>query len=145
MAYGGGNFITYVNQLGSGTNSTAIALFEAGDSFAVYANFFNQLSVTNTSVYDYVAGATVDYEAEEADQMANRKVSIPIHIMYSYYNLVERSGFNVSEIWSNWVAPGIPLTTGPVCCGQGHFIIEEAPQQTVDQLNEFMDSLGVAS
>lgn len=146
MAYGGGNWATKINQLGSGDNETATALFEAYDSFAVYANFFNQTSVTNTSVFDYTAGATTDYEAQVADQAANRKIAMPTHVLYSYDNLVVVSGFNVSETWSRWIGDEFVNSTtyGPVCCGQGHFIIELAPDQAILQLNAFMDRLGVS-
>ena len=144
MAYGGGNWVTYINHAGSGINDTAIANFEADDAFAVYANFFNQLSVTNASVYDYSAGATTDYQQQIADQAAGRKISIPTHVEYSQYNLVEESGFDVEAVWANWTNPSAGLTTEAVCCGQGHFIVELAPGETVNQLNAFLDRLGVA-
>ncbi|KAI1611052.1 Alpha/Beta hydrolase protein [Exophiala viscosa] len=144
MAYGGGNWVTEINHLGSGINATATAIFQSGQSFEVYANFFNQLSVTKASVEDYTSGATTDYQAQLADQAAGRKIKMPTHVLYSYSNLVVASGFNVSETWSRWVEPSAGLTTGPVCCGQGHFIIELAPQDSIDQLDAFMDRLGVA-
>ena len=84
MAYGGGSWVTYINHLGTGINATAAALFQGGNAFAVYANFFNQLSVTNASVYDYTAGATTDYQRQLVDQAAGRKISMPTHVLYSY-------------------------------------------------------------
>ena len=42
------------------------------------------------------------------------------------------------------VEPSAGLTLGPIGFGFGHFIVEEAPQETVEQLNEFMDRLGVS-
>ena len=105
MAYGGGNWVTEINKLGSGINATATALFHADDAFAVYDNFFNQSAVTNASVVDYTSGATTDYKQQVTDQAAGRKIMIPTHVRYSYYNLVQESGFNVSETWSRWVDP----------------------------------------
>lgn len=147
MAYGGGKWATYVNHAGSGYNATATALFQAHRTFDVYANFFNQVSVTNASVMDYTAGATTDYDAQVADQSAGRQIRMPTHVMYSHDNLAIVSGFNVSETWQRWIDPAWQhsLTTGPVCCGQGHFIIELAPDEAIAQLNAFMDRLGVAS
>jgi len=69
---------------------------------------------------------------------------MPTHVLYSYYNLVRESGFDVQKVWERWVDPSAGLTTAPVCCGQGHFIIELAPDQAVSQLNTFLDRLGVA-
>jgi hypothetical protein len=144
MSYGGGNFVDYINNAGSGINETAIALFKADNAFETYHTFFDQLSVTNASVYDYQTGATIDYLEQIADQAAGRKVKMPIHVLYSYYNLVQASGFDVEAVWTNWTDPSANLTTGPICCGQGHFIIELAPDQAVDQLNSFLDALGAA-
>ena len=144
MAYGGGNWVTYINNAGSGINQTAIATFRAYDTFEVYANFFNQLSVTNASVFDYKAAQDVDFEIQVADQAAGRKIKMPTHVLYSYYNLVQLSGFDVEATWSPWVEPSAGLTTGPVYGGKGHFIVELDPQASVDQLNAFMDRLGVA-
>lgn len=144
MSFGGGNWATFINNFGSGINATATAIFKSGQAFEVYANFFDQLCVTNASVYDYTDGATIDYQQQLADQAAGRKISMPTHVLYSYSNLMEASGFDVEKTWARWVDPSANLTTGPVCCGQGHFIIELAPDQAVEQLNAFMDRLGVA-
>lgn len=144
MAYGGGNWVDYINIAGSGINDTATALFRADNAFETYHTFFDQLSVTNASVFDYRDGATIDYQEQVADQAAGRFIKMPTHVEYSYYNLAQNSGFDVQAVWNRWVEPSANLTTEAVCCGQGHFIIELAPQQTVDQLNEFLDRLGVA-
>ncbi|KAF2232673.1 alpha/beta-hydrolase [Viridothelium virens] len=144
MAYGGGNWVKKIFEFGSGNNSFATDLFKADNAWDIYANFFNQLSVTNASVYDYQAGATVDYDAQVADQAAGRKISMPLHILYSIYNLETLSGFNVAEIWSQWVSNGTNLTVQGIGGQRGHFIIEEAPDETITQINEFMDALGVA-
>ena len=143
MAYGGGNFVRQILEFGAGANAEATALFKADDAFDVYANFFDQLSVTNTSVFDYTAGANEDYQAQLSDQAAGRKISIPTHVMFSIYNLETLSGFNVSEIWKKWVHTNISLTVQGVGGKRGHFIIEEAPTETISQLSNFMDLLGV--
>ena len=135
--------VDYINNAGSGINETAIALFKADNAWETYHTFFDQLSVTNASVYDYFNGATTDYDEMAADQKAGRKIKMPTHIEYSEYNLVTLSGFDVPKVWEKYVDPSAHLTTKGICCGQGHFIIELAPQQTVDQLNRFMDRLGV--
>lgn len=145
MAYGGGNWVDYVNHAGEGINETAKELFFADNALETYHTFFDQLSVTNASVYDYYNGATTDYLEMVADQKAGRKIKMPTHVMFSEYNLVTLSGFDVPETWAPYVESSAGLTTEGVCCGQGHFIIELAPQQTIDQLNAFLDRLGVAS
>lgn len=92
---------------------------------------------------DYYAGATVDYDEMVADEKAGRKIKMPTHIEYSHYNIVTMSGFDVPKIWSKYVDASAQLTTEGINGGQGHFIIELAPEQTVDHLNKFMDRLKV--
>lgn len=135
--------VDYINNAGSGINETAIALFKEDNAWETYHTFFDQLSVTNASVYDYYKGATTDYKEMVADQKAGRKIKMPTHVEYSEYNLVTLSGFDVAKVWKQYVEPSAGLTTEGVCCGQGHFIVELAPQQTVGQLNMFMDRLNV--
>lgn len=144
MAFGGGDWVAYINDAGAGVNATATAIFKSGRALEVNARVFDQLSVTNASVYDYTAAATVDYQQQLADQAAWRKISMPTHVLYSYSNLPELSGFDAEKTWARCIDSGADLSPGPVCCGQGHFIIELAPDQAVAQLNAFMDRLGVA-
>jgi haloacetate dehalogenase len=101
MAYGGGNWVDFLTSTGSSINTSATTLFNAGNAFETYHTFFDQLSVTNASIFDYQAGATVDYEEEVADQAAGRKVKMPMHVEYSYYNLVQLGGFDVQGIWGD--------------------------------------------
>ena len=144
MAYGGGNFVDFINNAGAGVNETAKQSFFADNALATYHTFFDQLSVTNASVFDYYNGATKDYLDMVADQKAGRKVQMPMHVEYSHYNLVQQSGFNVQAIWDEYVDPSAGLTTKGICCGQGHFIIELAPQETIEQLDAFLDRIGVS-
>lgn len=143
MAYGGGNMADFLNHQGSGENATATALFEADNAFAVYHTFFDQLSVTNSSIWDYYEAATLDFKEMVDDQKAGRKINMPLHVEYSQFNLVTISNFDVHGIWAEYVTDSSLLTTQAVCCGQGHFIIELAPSESIAQLNAFMDSLGV--
>ena len=141
MAYGGGNWVREILALGSGLSVTGIEMFQADDAWDVYANFFNQLSTTNASVYDYAAGATTDYDMEIADQAAGRKIAMPTHVLFSEYNLGRQ--FNVSEVWERWVDPSAGLTIEGIGGQKGHFIVEEAPDETLEQINNFLDRLGV--
>ncbi|KAH8805077.1 Alpha/Beta hydrolase protein [Xylogone sp. PMI_703] len=143
MAYGGGNFAKAILTSAGGSNTVGRALFTSDNAFDVYATFFDQLSVTNATVFDFATGATFDYQREAADQAAGRKISMPTHVLYAVASLETAFGFNVSEVWSRYVNPSAKLTTYGIGNGYGHFIVEEAPDQTVAQLNNFMDRLGV--
>ena len=93
------------------------------------------------------------------DQGNNTKVDIPTHVLYSIYNLGHE--FNVPAVWANYTHASAGLTTKGIGEGKGHFIIEEAPgelvaelvvmgvwltrglEEAVEQLNTFLDRLGV--
>jgi haloacetate dehalogenase len=47
-------------------------------------------------------------------------------------------------VWTRWVDPKLSLTVQGVGGQRGHLIIEEAPDETIAQLKDFMDRLGVA-
>ncbi|KAF2167529.1 hypothetical protein M409DRAFT_22336 [Zasmidium cellare ATCC 36951] len=142
MTYGGGNWVRQILEYGQGENTQGIEIFKRGQAWEIYINFFNQLSVTNASVFDYQAGAFTDYDEQVADQNAGIKVKLPTHILYSEYNLGAQ--FDVQQVWSNYTDPSANLTVKSVGDKKGHFIIEEAPDETVAQLNTFMDRLGVS-
>lgn len=144
MAHGGGNWIRKILEFGSGANKSATEVFRGDNAWEVYANFFNQISVTNASVFDYRAAANEDYLAQVADQKAGRKIRMPTHILFSIYNLEKLCGFNVADVWSRWVHSSENLEVHGIGGGRGHFIVEEAPEETVSQLNGFMSRLGVA-
>ena len=67
----------------------------------IYINLFDQLSVTNSSVQDYLAGATTDYDREVWDQGNGTKIEIPTHVMYSQANI--GSQFDVPGVWKKYV------------------------------------------
>ena len=144
MGYGGGIWVQQIFVYGSGINETAILLFQADNAWNVYANFFNQLSAINASVFDYQAGATTDCDTEVADQKADWKIDMPCHVLYSQYNLETLSGFDVEKVWRRWVHPSAGLTTGPILGCLGHFIVELAPEESTAQIITFLDRLEVA-
>ena len=143
LAYGGGRFARYLIEGLAGNNSDAAAKLYAGNALDVYSNFFDQASVTNATVFDYQAGATVDYDAEVEDQKAGRKVGVPTVMVYSEANLGETFG-DLEGVWRDQVQEGALQIRG-VGGGVGHFLVEEAPEETVGMLNDFLNQLQVAA
>ena len=95
-------------------------------AWAIYEDFFNQLSVTNASVFDYHARtypstiyllrttnhptcATIDYDMQLWDQGNGTRVRIPTHVLYSIYNLGKE--FDVKAVWDNYTdqSAGLPV------------------------------------
>jgi len=85
--------------------------------------------VTNSSVFDYRAGGTVDYQMQQEDQNNDVKIDFPMHVEYSIFNLGQQ--FDVYAVWQNFTHPSADLTVKGIGDGRGHFIVEEAPGRSI--------------
>jgi len=81
---------------------------------------------------EFRASATLDYEQDEADR-GNRKISCPVLFLWSQRGAVAKLYDDPLAIWRAWAddVHGHPV---PV----GHFIPEEAPEETARELLNFM-------
>jgi haloacetate dehalogenase len=87
-------------------------------AWETYHTFFDQLSVTNSSVFDYQAGGMIDYEREVDQQNRNQKVAMPTHVLYSIANLGAQ--FDVLGVWQNYTLPSANVTAEGIGGGKGH-------------------------
>lgn len=124
LAFGGGSFVA--RQMQTLTRKLRV---KSPEGIEVYHAAFNNPSVVRASCADYASGATVDVEAQREDQEAGRKVSVPLLALHGaeYINKV----FDVKKEWSEWVADK-GLLYVHCASGVGHFVPEEAPEETVE-------------
>lgn len=113
---------------------------EVSDAFpaAVRAEYIARFSVPDTIhaiCEQYRAAATLDYEHDEADR-GRRRIGCPTLALWSQSGAVAR-WYQPLEVWSAW-ADGVH--GGPVSVG--HFIPEEAPDETVRHLMAFLRQRG---
>ncbi len=81
---------------------------------------------------DYRAAATIDFLHDAEDREAGRRVTSPMLILWgSKGNLGE--WYDVLEIWRGWAddVQGRALDSG-------HYIPEEAPEETLSEIREFL-------
>jgi haloacetate dehalogenase len=79
---------------------------------------------------DYRAGATLDYHADETDR-GERKIQCPVLALWAGHDELGR-WFDVLEVWRQWADD---VRGHPIDCG--HFLAEEAPDETYAALYEF--------
>jgi haloacetate dehalogenase len=79
---------------------------------------------------DYRAGATIDYELDEADR-GRRRIACPVLALWSGRDELGR-WFDVLDVWRDWADD---VRGGPI--DGGHFLAEEAPDETYAALYEF--------
>lgn len=83
---------------------------------------------------DYRAGATIDRELDEADLAARRTIDSPCLTLWGS-DYAGKGASNPLDLWRQ-LAPGI--TGSVVPCG--HFLAEEAPEETLAHLQSFFAS-----
>ena len=86
----------------------------------------------HASCEDYRASASIDLEHDQADIDAGRKLGCPVLALWGAKGFVGRR-YNVLSEWRNWSSE---VTGGPLPCG--HYLPEEAPEETLAALLEFL-------
>jgi haloacetate dehalogenase len=85
---------------------------------------------------DYRAGATIDWQTDEADLATGRKVGCPTLLLWGTEYL-GRGGANPLAPWEKWC----PDVKG-AAVKSGHFLAEENPGDTLAALLPFLANLG---
>jgi haloacetate dehalogenase len=80
---------------------------------------------------DYRAGATFDYQLDEADRTAGHRISCPVLVLWAANGPLSR-WYDPLAIWRDWAED----VRGEVLdCG--HYLPEEAPEETARALRSF--------
>jgi len=81
---------------------------------------------------DYRAAATVDFAHDAEDREAGRKISCPLLVLWGSRGNLEE-WYDTLEVWRAWAEDvrgrGLP---------SGHYIPEEAPDETLEELRGFL-------
>jgi len=101
----------------------------AAEALADYVRCFSEPATIHATCEDYRAGATVDYEADAADQ-GRRRIACPVLALWGAGGRVERRDPRV--VWRQW-ADDVEGASLPC----GHFVAEEQPEATAEALQRF--------
>lgn len=95
-----------------------------------YLKYFKNYKRIHSSCEDYRAGATIDLEHDKKD--FNKKLKIPLQVLWGKKGRIGRK-FKPLKVWQKYTSRKVE--------GKGfnckHFIAEEAPEQTLQQLQKF--------
>ena len=100
-------------------------------ALAEYERCFGDPATIHATCEDYRAAATIDLEHDDADVAAGRRVQCPLLALW---------GDRVSSIGCSirWpTGPKWPSTCAGEALPSGHFLAEEAPEQTLAELAGF--------
>jgi haloacetate dehalogenase len=98
---------------------------------AEYIAKFSAPEAIHAVCEEYRAAATLDYQHDEADR-GKRRITCPILVLWSHTGPVA-SWYRPLDIWRSWADE---VHGGPVPAG--HFLPEEAPDETAHALLEFL-------
>ena len=104
-------------------------------ALAFYRAAWGDPSRIHAMCEDYRAGATLDRAADEADLAAGRTIACPVHVLASTDYLQAHDDDPALAVWQRTFAPD---ATGDVIAS-GHFLAEEAPEETLASLLRFLD------
>ena len=95
------------------------------EAFAEYVRCFNWKTIRG-SCEDYRACPTCDFDMDDADFKAGRKVECPLLVVWGARSHTGTVHGDVLGVWKNYAANA---SGGPIECG--HYVPEEAPEETL--------------
>jgi haloacetate dehalogenase len=116
------------NTIASWTKSQTLDAF-APQELAAYTDAFSKPAVIAAVCAEYRAGWTTDRLHDEADLAAGRKIACPTLLLWG------RDEYSEAEMSAAWRDTAGDVVAHPIDCG--HFVTEEAPQETTRVLLDF--------
>jgi haloacetate dehalogenase len=101
------------------------------EAVAEYVSHFRDPACIHASCEDYRAGATLDLEYDTADREAGRRITSPLLALWG----AGRAGSGGQDRLAVWRAWATDVRGQGLPCG--HFLPEEAPEETTAALRDF--------
>lgn len=97
-----------------------------------YVRCFADPAAVHASCEDYRAGAGIDLEHDDEDAAAGRRVGCPLLVLWGSQGFVG-AAYDVLEVWREYAddVRGTGMESG-------HFLPEEAPEETLRELETFL-------
>jgi haloacetate dehalogenase len=102
------------------------------DALADYLRCVRDPAAVHAMCEDYRAGATYDFQLDEADRRAGRKIGCPVLVLWSRHERHER-WYEPLEVWREWADD---VRGRPLDCG--HYLAEELPDEVAAELRAFL-------
>jgi haloacetate dehalogenase len=102
------------------------------DALADYLRCARDPAAIHAMCEDYRAGATYDFDLDRADRAAGRRIACPLLVLWGGRNDLEELFGDPLAVWGEWADD---VRGRALDCG--HYLPEEAPDETYDELRRF--------
>ncbi|HEX7827950.1 MAG TPA: alpha/beta hydrolase [Mycobacterium sp.] len=102
------------------------------EAVSEYVRCFSDPETIRASCEDYRAAGSIDLEHDDADASAGRRITSPLLALWGTRGFVG-TNYDVLDVWRTYADD--VRGRGLDC---GHFVPEEAPEQTIAALREFL-------
>jgi haloacetate dehalogenase len=104
----------------------------APEAMKEYVRCLRDPEAIRATCEDYRAAASLDHEHDGADRKAGRRIGCPVLALWGRQGFLE-GHYDVLDVWRGWAADvrGLALECG-------HYIPEEAPEETYAELRAFV-------
>ena len=106
----------------------------APEALEDYLRCFRNPQTRHAICQDYRAAATLDFDHDEADRQARRRIGCPVLTLWGRQGSLEE-WYDVVGIWHEWADD---VRGRAIDCG--HYLPEEAPEETHAELRAFFAS-----
>ncbi|KAH7312870.1 putative Fluoroacetate dehalogenase [Rhexocercosporidium sp. MPI-PUGE-AT-0058] len=135
-ALGGDVWARFCLERWGGNSVSALQRFKENQAWDVYMSHFKRESVVEASCDDYRAGAEEDVTLQQEDQKEGRKMDCPVLKVYS--ELFLGAKYDMRAVWQEFMGKGTLELVG-IGGGSGHFVAEEAPEETAGAMVRFYE------
>ncbi|MDQ3105094.1 MAG: alpha/beta hydrolase [Actinomycetota bacterium] len=104
-------------------------------ALAEYERCFADPDARHAMMEDYRAGASVDLEHDDVDAEAGRRLGMPALVLWGSHGVVGTGTADPLHVWRDYADD----VRGTALSG-GHFLVEEAPDQVLAELEPFLDA-----
>lgn len=122
-------YFRHRKQIGAGERP---AYFDA-EAFEAYRRAYRDPATIHAMCEDYRAGASIDFEMDEADR-GKRRITCPVLALWGRRAEPDK-WYDVLAIWRDWADD---VQGQALDCG--HYLAEEAPEETYAALRDFLSA-----
>ena len=102
------------------------------EAVSEYRRCFCCTSTIRATCEDFRASADIGLKMDEADDRAGNKIVAPVHVLWGARGTIGL----LWDVLATWRAKATSTVTGRTLDG-GHFLQEECPEETLDELQRF--------